>query len=128
MGSIVEMKEEELDILYKSLHKINPQGEPHCLNDPLILCNLKTKNYLHTHKIKIPESRTLNEISCCPYNSNHIAEYDIWKLVKTDEPELDPAPATGPADSDGDEEVAAYIYHPFTQRFFNVEKGNVVGS
>lgn len=125
MGSIVEMKEEELDILYKSLHKINPTGEVHPLNDPLILCNIKTKNYLHTHKIKIPESRTLNEISCCPYNSNHIAEYDIWKLVKADE-QL--PPTSNPYDSEQDEEVSVYIYHPFTQRFFNVDKGNIVGS
>lgn len=90
MGSIAEMKEEELEILDKSLQRINPLGESHSLSEPLILCNIKTKNYLHTHKIKIPDSRTLNEISCCPYNSNHIAEYDIWKLIKADGPQPDP--------------------------------------
>jgi dolichyl-phosphate-mannose--protein O-mannosyl transferase len=129
MGSIVEMKEEELDILYKSLHKINPAGETHQLSDPLILCNLKTKNYLHTHKIKVPDSKQLNEVSCCPFNSNHIAEYDIWKLVKA-EPELSlpQQPLSQEALHSEDEAVSAYIYHPFTQRFLNFEKGLVVGS
>lgn len=87
MGSVVEMKEGELDILYKSLHKINMMGESHDLNDHLILCNLKTKNYLHTHKIKLPESKLFNEVSSCPYNSNHIPEYDIWKFIKAQETE-----------------------------------------
>lgn len=82
MGSIVEMREEDLKILYKSLHKLSASGETHREEEPIILCNLKTKNYLHTHKIKIPESKLLNEVSCCPFNSNHIAEYDIWKFVK----------------------------------------------
>lgn len=131
MGSIVEMKEEELDILYKSLHKINPAGEPHHLSDPLILCNLKTKNYLHTHKIKVPDSKLLNEVSCCPFNSNHIAEYDIWKLVRADPPpvpDLPDLPASDLALQTEDETVSAYVYHPFTQRFLNFEKGLVVGS
>ena len=82
IGSLVEMKEEELEILYKSLHRINSDGEPHLLNEPVVLCNLKTKNYLHTHKIKHPECKIYNEISCCPYTSNHIPEYDIWKFIK----------------------------------------------
>ena len=51
----------------------------------MILCNLKTKNYLHTHKIKHPECKIFNEISCCPYTSNHIPEYDIWKFIKVEE-------------------------------------------
>lgn len=32
IGSMVDMKEEELEILYKSLHKINSDGEPHQLS------------------------------------------------------------------------------------------------
>ena len=60
LGSLVEMKEDELDILYKSLHKINSDGERHVLTDSIILCNLKTKNYLHTHKIKLPECKLYN--------------------------------------------------------------------
>ena len=48
------------------------------------MCNLKTKNYLHTHKIRIPDNKFLNEVSCCPYNSNHIVEYDIWKMIKAE--------------------------------------------
>jgi hypothetical protein len=72
VGSLVEMKEEELEKLYKSLHRINSDGEIHTLSDPVILCNLKTKNFLHTHKIKHPDCKLHNEISCCPYTSNHI--------------------------------------------------------
>lgn len=124
MGSIVEMKDEELEILYKSLHKLNPLGQPHALADPLILCNIKTKNYLHTHKIKLPDCKHLNEVSCCPFNSNHIAEYDIWKLVRAD----DHPPQPPPDCEDQDESVDVYIYHPFTQRFLRYEKGSVVGS
>lgn len=71
--------------MYKSLGRINPEGEPHNLNEPVILCNLKTKNYLHTHKIKLPDNKLCNEVSCCPYTSNHIPEYDIWKMVKAEE-------------------------------------------
>jgi hypothetical protein len=50
---------------------------------------MKTKNYLHTHKIKHPDSKLYNEVSCCPYTSNHIPEYDIWKFIKAEEqPEI----------------------------------------
>lgn len=48
---------------------------------------MKTKNYLHTHKIKLPECKALNEVSCCPYTSNHIPEYDIWKFILADQTE-----------------------------------------
>lgn len=125
MGSIVEMKDEELELLCKSLHKLNPLGQPHALAEPLILCNIKTKNYLHTHKIKVPDCKHLNEVSCCPFNSNHIAEYDIWKLVKAE----DSSGELSASDNDNkDESVNVYIYHPFTQRFLRYEKGCVVGS
>jgi len=79
------MNGEDLEVLYKSLHKINSDGEPHLLTDSVILCNLKTKNYLHTHKIKHPDCKLFNEISCCPYTSNHIPEYDIWKFIQVEE-------------------------------------------
>jgi hypothetical protein len=48
--------------------------------------------------------------------------------VKAEPPLSDPQPAPPAAEDTQDECVSAYIYHPFTQRFINVEKGNVVGS
>ena len=88
---------------------INPEGEDFDANEVFTLCNLKTKNYLHTHKIKIPDHNKLNEVSACPYNSNHILEYDLWKFIKT-------------------ENNFYYIYHPFTQTFLNFHKNCIVCS
>jgi hypothetical protein len=45
--------------------------------------------------------------------------------VKTE----DPSPELSPSETDDkDESISVYIYHPFTQRFLNYEKGCVVGS
>jgi hypothetical protein len=72
------------------------------------LCNFKTKHFLHTHKIKI-EGKHLQEAACCPYNSGHTLEYDVWKLQ----------PVIGGAGNQ------FYVYHPFTTRYLAVEGGVV---
>ena len=95
------MTERELDSLYKSLEQIAPDGEPFDPNEVITLCNLKTKNFLHTHKIRHPQLTKMNEAAACPYTSSHILEYDLWKLVYV-------------------REDYHYIYHPFTQKFLGV--------
>jgi hypothetical protein len=72
IGSIVEMGEKEMDALYTSLTLISPDGQTFHPDELFTLCNLKTKNFLHTHKIQHPDCCKLNEVSACPYNSNHI--------------------------------------------------------
>lgn len=62
---------------------------------------------MHTHKIKHPCLKKFNEVSACPYSSNHIIEYDLWKII--------------PLENDKN-----YVYHPLTQSFLGVEGGKVV--
>lgn len=71
-------------------------------------CNFKTKNFLHTHKIKL-DNKQLQEVSCCPYNSGHTLEYDVWKLQ----------PVIGGSANQ------FYLYHPFTSRYLSVSGGVV---
>lgn len=54
------MTERELDSLHKSLEQIAPDGEPFDPNEVITLCNLKTKNFLHTHKIRHPHLTKMN--------------------------------------------------------------------
>ena len=74
----------------------------------MTFCNLKTKNYLHTHKIKLPSNSKVNEVSACPYTSNHILEYDLWKIIQIDNSDR------------------VYIYHPFTQKFLGLTKNSEI--
>lgn len=101
------MPEKELETLYKSLELINPEGENFDPSEFITLCNLKTKNYLHTHKIRNPQHCKVNEVSACPYTSSHILEYDLWKIIAL-------------------ENGHSLIYHPFTQKFLGVIETVVV--
>lgn len=74
-------------------------------------CNFKTKNFLHTHKVKLEGGRGQQEVSCCPFNAGHTLEYDVWKL----QPVI------------GGKSDQFYIYHPFTARYLAVEGGIVCG-
>lgn len=102
MGSIVEMNNEEHDQLLKHLTIIHLDNEEHT-HQFVRFCNFKTKNFLHTHKIKL-EGKQVQEVSCCPYNSGHTLEYDVWKLQ----------PVIGGAANQ------FYLYHPFTSRYLAV--------
>lgn len=93
------MSEKELSALETTLTQINLAGEDFDPEEVITLCNLKTKNFLHTHKIKLPTNNKVNEVSACPYTSNHILEYDLWKLI----------PIEGSS--------SIHIYHPFTQKY-----------